>query len=410
MILDLYAGAGGWDEGARLLNLGPTAGLEIDDAASRTAVAAGHPRVRCDIATYPTTPFTGRVTGLAGSPPCQGWSSAGKRAGELDRARVHELVDRYAAGHDTPGGGWVDDRSHHVAQPVRWIRDLRPEWVCLEQVPPVLPLWEHVGRVLRSWGYATWAGLLCAADYGVPQTRVRAFLIASRIRSVRPPTPTHFDPRRGTAFWGRPWVSMAEALGWDGINRPARTICGDRTPRWAYGQEASYGTGWTLRDAVPMAYRNGNQSHACIRAVDQPAPTVHFGERVNEVTWVLESPHREKVNDRTRPRSLDEPAHTIAFGHADMRWTATRPATTVAADPRIPPPGHRDRAGGERQHAESIRVTVAEAAVLQGFRPDYPWHGTKTSQYGQVGNCVPPPLAAAVLATATGREEVINVP
>lgn len=372
MILDLYAGAGGWDHAARTLGLGPVVGLEIEHDPCATAVAAGGRRVRCDVATYPTGPFAGRVAGLVSSPPCQAWSSAGKRGGERDRAFVHELVDMFAEGDLSAGWAyswslWEDPRSHHAAQPFRWVRDLRPEWVCLEQVPAVLGLWQHIGRVLAGWGYQVWTGLLNAANHGVPQTRTRAFLIASRVRPVRPPTASHFDPRLGAAFWGTPWVPMADALGWGADGRPAPTVTGGGTGSGG-GVEV-----FAVREA---------------RAV------------------VLSSPHREKTNDRTRPRGLDEPALTVAFGHSDMRWMATRPATTVAADPRVPAPGHRDRAGGERQHAESVRVTVTEAAILQGFPADYPWQGSKTSQYQQVGNAVPPPLAAAVMAVASGTTTI----
>lgn len=94
---------------------------------------------------------------------------------------------------------------------------------------------------------------------------------------------------------------------------------------------------------------------------------------------------------------------------ADRRrpeWTRKRPATTVTGDPRISTPrAYRtsdSRAAKEwpSQFEGAIRVSVEEAAVLQGFRRDYPWQGSRTRCFLQIGNAVCPPVAALVVATA----------
>ena len=365
MILDLYAGPGGWDEGMRQIGITDVIGVEWEPSACATAKAAGHTRIRADVSRSPIRPGT-PIRGLVASPPCQAWSMAGKRAGEQDRTKAHHLINAYAAGRDDIGDGWADDRSHHAAQPVRWVRDFRPTWVCFEQVPPVLGLWQHASDALRRWGYSTWTGVLNSADYGVPQTRERAVLMARLDKPVHPPAPTHAQHPEGADLFGGellPWVSMADALGWEGIDRPARTVCGDRSPRWAYGQGNSYATGWTLDRRTIGRGPRGSRVPVALVAADRPAPTL---------------------------TSQGKPA-----------WVHGRPATTLAGDPRIAAPGHRDRAGGERQHDQSIRIAVAEAAILQSFPADYPWQGNKTAQFLQVGNAVPPRLAAAIVRAAT---------
>src|SRR3954463_5874570 len=99
---------------------------------------------------------------------------AGKGGGRRDKPHVVEYSVEMAAGRDTRAehaAKCEDSRSMLVVEPLRWARDLRPEWIALEQVPPVLELWELYADFLRGWGYSVWAGVLEAERFGVPQTR-----------------------------------------------------------------------------------------------------------------------------------------------------------------------------------------------------------------------------------------------
>lgn len=471
MILDLYAGAGGWDEGARQLGL-DTVGLEIWHDACVTAVRAGHPRIRCDITKYPTCAFT-NVTGLIGSPPCTTFSPAGNGAGRQVVEILVRALSELAAGRATRAArrkecqraiaawaltkrpkmrraeraawAWEQAKSAvQVLEPLRFARDLRPEWIALEQVEAVLPLWRHIAHILRGWGYDAWTGVLNSADYGVPQTRKRAVLIASRVRRVCKPVATHEQNPPADALFGalRPWVSMAEALGWDdtvevvsnysthgdpnnrGVRtggQPAATVTSkaSRTklvsrrdsPKWVaeHGERRNREGDEPAPTITGEAHRwklvNGAQDNATARGMDEPAGTIYCS-RPGNLRWAVDLRTRSKGADGsmypTPTVSDDRPAPTLT-SKAGGQWVFRRPATTVQGDPRIGRPGHKDRAGGEAQFAEdSLRVTVSQAAILQSFPADYPWHGNKTSQFLQVGNAVPPGLSAAVIAVAAG--------
>jgi DNA (cytosine-5)-methyltransferase 1 len=209
-------------------------GIELDPWACATRTAAGHLTVRADVAQLPLHRMAGKTRGLIFSPPCGTFSAAGKGEGVGDLPLLHQALDDLAAGRDTRAqlaSACSDPRTPLVVEPLRYALDLHPEWVALEQVPSVLPLWRHIARILRTRGYSTWTGILNAADYGLGQVRRRAVLIASRVREAAPPAPTHSEIGAHDLFGGYtpPWRTMAETLGWGYIRRPAPTVTGGGT-------------------------------------------------------------------------------------------------------------------------------------------------------------------------------------
>lgn len=419
--LDDFAGPGGWDEGARMIGL-KTIGIDHDKAACATAAAAGHARILHDVTTHDSTPWCG-ICGYIASPSCTLFSPAGKgtgrgalgilcdavvrifngddcRAETRDRvytevmlpARIAENDDRPTAKQKTYAEVEQAARTDAtiaclVLEPARRIMELDPEWIALEQVASVLPVWEVYARCLRARGYSVFALVLCAADYGVPQLRYRAVCGASRVRTIGPPPPTHTANPEGDDLFGGgllPHVCMADALGWP-LDATVKEIRGK-------GRTERHGD----RPARPAT---------------RPAPTLT--SKVGE--WVVDRRTNSKdgrggmVPTVTVPVTRPAPTLTGQSGSQWVvrpRWPFERPATTIVGSFKpevVSAPGYRTTVS--RQNAEgSVTITVAEAGILQSFPPDYPWQGSKGKQHEQAGNAVPPLLAAHVLAAITGRQ------
>jgi DNA (cytosine-5)-methyltransferase 1 len=384
LILDGCHGAGGWAEALRALGRHGL-GVEYDPDMVATARAAGHACELGDVAAVDPRELLGgeRCEGLIFSPPCPSFSAAGKQLGRRDLPAIHRLIDDLAAGVDSRADAHMHDpRSILSVEPMRWATLLLPEWIALEQVPAVLPLWEHMAEHLRSHhGYSVWTGVVYAERYGVPQTRQRAVLLASRAREVSEPVATHqryYPPKHRYAVSGNGdghlprWISMAEALGWI-----EETVVNTRADRKTPGgnEFPASRPSWGLTEKTRSWHR-----------------------------WRLRSGQSVAGVGRAE-RDADDPSVTVT-GRFDLcRWTQERSATTLSGDPRVSGPGHKDGRPGSgypRQQDNAIRVSIQEAAVLQTFRPDYPFQGTRTKQFMQVGNAVPPRLAEALLRVVLG--------
>ena len=176
----------------------------------------------------------GRKWTLAAGPPCQTFSTAGngdgRRALDDVLSVIHDKAYLDMTELRARAAALGDERIGLVLSPLHYAFRFNPTYIKLEQVPPVLPVWEAMAAELREAGYSVWTGYLQAEMFGVPQTRKRAFLLARNDgHEALPPVPTHSryysrDPQRLDPGVQK-WVSMAEALDWD-VERPAPTVTG----------------------------------------------------------------------------------------------------------------------------------------------------------------------------------------
>jgi DNA (cytosine-5)-methyltransferase 1 len=218
--VDLFAGPGGWDAAARDLGL-LGYGIENDPVVVQTRLAAGLPSLLDDVRNHHARDH--QVAGLVASPPCQTFSQAGRGSGHRALDEVLTLASLLVSRRRM---AWSpqDERTTLVLEPLRWVLDAAEngtpyQWVVLEQVPTVTPVWVAFAQYLRDLGYSAVVGHLQAEQYGVPQTRRRTVLAASLEGVAALPEPTHrkFHPRVERSAGDsqlEPCVTMADALGW----------------------------------------------------------------------------------------------------------------------------------------------------------------------------------------------------
>jgi len=351
-IVDLFAGAGGLSSGFSC-----DARFQIVAAveAARDAAAAyraNHPNVTVyeeDIREFSAAKVMrdmqiASVDVMIGAPPCQSFSSRGKRSRHDPRG---QLVDQY----------------------VRLLWEFRPRLFLFENVKGILSAERKrfFGRLcarFESARYRVRHRVLNAANYGVPQVRKRVFVVGTRLgRPFVFPPPTRCSRAENAA--GLPLhLTLEDAIGDLPLIRS-----GERSERYATQPQNEY----------QSAMRG-----ASTRLLDHEAPR-HEG-------WLLAMIAR--LPDGGSARKLaDAPArirHARSFTDTYCRLWWTRPCGTVTTHFNMP-------SSSRCIHPRAARaLTAREAARIQSFPDNYVFVGGRASRNAQIANAVPPVLAKAL--------------
>lgn len=273
---------------------------------------------------------------VIGGPPCQGFS----------------LLNKQREG---------DPRKQLWRAFMEVVRRVDPTAFIMENVPELLASDEYadIKKNAEAKGYFITAGILNAADYGVPQRRKRAIIIASRVGRVPLPTPTHSDPNKPIVLFDNgllPWETVVRAIG-------------------------------DLAPPAGVEIRVGDVS---------PPMDLHFGrsptkESLERYRCIPEGGNRfdlqrKRLDLTPRCWIRKKSGGTDLFG----RLWRDRPAFTIRTEFFKPEKG---RYLHPSQHRP---ITHREAARLQSFPDSFRFLGTKIEIAKQIGNAVPPLLAMRV--------------
>lgn len=329
--IDLFCGAGGLSYGLREAGINIVAGIDLDPACKYAYETNNHTKfyqadiTKLDIRGISELYTTGAIRLLAGCAPCQPFSS-------------------YSNGRDVKSDSkW--GLLYHFA---RLIRELEPDLVTMENVPRVTkhaPYQEFV-ETLKVLGYEVDAQVVYCPDFGIPQSRKRFVLLASKLGKV------FLEPMGGktdsclttvrSAIGHLPLLSAGQAFNGDPLHK-ARTL-------------------------TPINLKR-------IRA-SKPGGTWH--------DWPVEL--RADCHRREKGSSYKSV-------YSRMRWDAPSPTITTQC---------YNFGTGRFGHPEQDRgITLREAAILQTFPQKYVFlpHDMPVSfaKVGRlIGNAVPPKLGEAI--------------
>lgn len=342
-VVSLFSGAMGLDLGLIKSGLNVVIGQDFDAACVETMKRNGHAALSGDIREIQpetllemTNMHRGEAFLVCGGPPCQPFSTAGKRLGIND-----------------PRGSLFMDF-------IRMIDYIKPRFFIMENVKGLmsaplkhLPITERdendpeqkLGTVLdvvlsefKKLGYKTVYGVLDAVNYGVPQFRERFVLIGSRDHEdIFLPIPTHFQTHQNKLY------------------------------RWAVLNDV-------IRDLE----------------IDCGECAAFSEERMNYLKLVPEG-----GNWRDLPKDVVQAAMGGAYNSGGgkvgfyRRLSYSQPSPTLVTSPV-------QKATMMCHPTQNRPLSVREYARIQQFPDDWIFTGPLAAQYRQVGNAVPVGLATAI--------------
>jgi DNA (cytosine-5)-methyltransferase 1 len=380
-VVDLFAGAGGFSEGFLHAGFRVILAVDCDHVALKT-YWLNHPGVaenrivHSDIRNLKAGSLR-RLTRhepvdvLIGSPPCQGFSHVGFRAG---KAQTGYRVSR-------------DQRNYLSECMISAVSELQPTLFLLENVPGMqsarrenLSFMEHAARTLEDkCRYQTAIWRLNASAFGVPQDRIRYFLVASKLGPPPPRPDEEYQDIVRTDFDvdALPPVTFEEAV-FD--LPPLKAGSGSAVESWNRTQPRDdvryrrYLAKFGLINSSSLIYnhtaRPQNYRDLELYSTLQPGEnSLHAIDKYGR-------------DDLMRYRR-------DIFADKYARLRGDRPSKTILS--------HLAKDGNGYIHPSQTRsITVREASRIQSFHDGYIFCGSVSQQWIQVGNAVPPLLAEGI--------------
>ena len=350
-VLDLFCGCGGISLGFKLAGCEIFGGIDVNqDAVNTFQHNFPNSQAKCiDLSTINNDEIPNifeniqDVDIIIGGPPCQGFSAANRYKKEDE-----------------------DPRNKLFFEYMKFVEIVRPKAVLIENVKGILTsnngyAKEKIYSIFRELGYSINSRVLSASDYGVPQRRERAFFVA-----IRDGIEFDFDSLKKT----EEIVTVKEAIGELYHLREGEDI---------YLLETDPQTDY-------QKYLRNSQNTIMNHLIKYPAQKVQ--DRIACVP--------QGGNWRDIPLELFDNQRSNRHSSAYKRLNESDCSVTIDTG----------NAHSNYFHPLYHRIpTVREAARLQSFNDEFEFLGSRTSQYRQVGNAVPPLLAKAI---AKGIMEVLD--